>query len=70
MSGADHLKATVARLRKASPKGRPEPGTPWEYWAEERLKRLEDQQVWLLRALVGAGAVAVLKLVLSVLGLG
>ena len=32
----------------------PKPGSTWEAWAEYRLKRLEDQQLWMMRLILGA----------------
>ncbi len=51
-------KAFLDALRRfvpSSPRGElPQPGSPWEAWAEYRLRQLEDRQTWMLRLLAGA----------------
>ena len=45
----------------------PKPSDPWGVWVEYRLKRLEDEQRWMIRvilaALVGQFAIELIKLV-------
>jgi len=44
----------------------PTPGSPWEAWAAYRLDRLESQQSWIMRLLIGA---LILQVGLQVLGM-
>lgn len=69
VNGGDRLREALRRMRPQNG-NRPVPGSPWECWAEERIKRLEEQQTWLLRAGAGVAVAAVVKLVMSALGLG
>jgi len=44
----------------------PKPGDAWGAWVEYRLKRLEDQQTWMLRLILGA---MVAQFALEVIGM-
>ncbi len=54
-TGVDGFKAALRRLVVPPLPGEmPKPGSTWEVWAEYRLKRLEDQQLWMMRLILGA----------------
>ena len=70
LTGAQHLRVSIAGLRPPRSKGKaemPKPADPWAAWAEYRLCQLEESQRWLLRIVVGAliaqFALEVLKLI-------
>jgi len=44
----------------------PTPGSPWEAWAAYRIDRLESQQSWMMRLIIGA---LILQVGLQVLGI-
>jgi hypothetical protein len=53
--GANSFKAALRRfVVPPTPGELPKPGSTWEVWAEYRLKRLEDQQLWMMRLILGA----------------
>lgn len=52
---------------RPAPPEMPKPDSAWGAWVEFRLERLESQQTWLLRLLVGAMAIQVGLQVLSIL---
>jgi len=55
MQGRKAFLEALRGLVRAGPSGElPQPGSPWEAWAEYRLGQLEDRQTWMLRLVVGA----------------
>ena len=58
--GSENFKAALRRLVLPPAHGEvPKPSSTWEVWAEYRLKRLEDQQLWMMRVILGALVVQV-----------
>ena len=59
----------ISALRRFQPhlSGKiPTPGSPWEAWAAYRIDRLESQQSWMMRLIIGA---LILQVGLQVLGM-
>jgi hypothetical protein len=53
--GASRFKASLRRFSLPAEAGEiPKPDSVWEVWAEYRLRRLEDQQLWMQRVIMGA----------------
>ncbi len=75
MTGEEHLRRALRRLSQALP-GRatgaapggtlPKASSAWEAWVDYRLERLEAQQTWLSRVILGA---LVMQVALQVLGM-
>jgi hypothetical protein len=53
-NGERRLRAAMRRLVQRPGAEMPKPGSPWEAWVEYRLERLESQQTWLVRLILGA----------------
>lgn len=54
MIGEQRFKESLKRFVGRRVEGMPEPGDPWGVWVEYRLQRLEGQQAWLMRLMLGA----------------
>jgi len=68
MMSEQRLRASLRRFRPKQVSGEmPKPDDPWGAWVEYRLKRLEDQQTWEMRIIVGALILQVGLQVLNVL---
>lgn len=52
--GEQHLRSTLRRLSQRPKAELPKAGSPWEAWVEYRLDRIESQQTWLIRLILGA----------------
>jgi hypothetical protein len=70
MSGQQHFTDALKKFITPPNTGQmPAPEDAWGAWVEYRLKRLEDNQTWMLRVILGAlvmqFALDVLKMVAS-----
>lgn len=53
--GEHRFRSSLSRwLKRPAPAELPKAGSPWEAWVEYRLERLESQQTWLIRLILGA----------------
>lgn len=71
--GEEELRASIRRLlgrRRRAPVQRPQPDSEWGWAVEDRLMRLEDQQRWLMRLMLGTFVIALVQLLLKAAGIG
>jgi hypothetical protein len=65
-NGSQKLFSALRRFQPHLTGKIPAPGSPWEAWAAYRIDRLESQQSWMTRLIIGA---LVLQVGLQVLGM-
>lgn len=65
-TGADRLKKTIQRRADRARRERPQPYDPdWGWWIQERIKRLETGQKWLISLAAATLAAEVIRIGLN-----